>query len=119
MDGYFQRYEDEDVTWAVWQSHWWPRRETWGRGRLGRAPADDDDDFADDNLSDDDFNDDDEASYRNQGWRCREESMMSRAGGRSHLTIMMMMILMMMMMMRLTRMVEGKGGAEPACSGER
>ena len=37
IDGYFQSYED--VTWAVWQSHWWPRRETSGRERLGRAPA--------------------------------------------------------------------------------
>jgi len=23
---------------VVWQSHWWPRKETWDRGRLGQAP---------------------------------------------------------------------------------
>ena len=53
-----------------WQSHWWPGRETLGRGRLGRPPAghrhhhdhfDDhfDDDF-DDEDNDNDFDDDDD-----------------------------------------------------------
>ena len=52
-------------------------------GRSDQAPADLDD------------NDDDD-SHRNQGWRRWEESMMSRARGRSHLISMIVMTITIM-----------------------
>ena len=55
-------------------------------GRSDQAPADHDD------------NDDDD-SHRNQWWRRWEESMMSRARGRSHLISMIVMTITIMMTM--------------------